>query len=256
MEFDGTKYAAASTHQKEWGAKLMSELSLRGDERILDLGCGDGALTAALADLAPEGSALGIDASEGMIRAAAQQERSNLTFERLDINKMDFADEFDLVFSNAALHWVKDHGRLLARIHHALKPGGAARLNFAGEGNCSTLFKVVQQAMGLGEYAAYFNAFEWPWYMPSVDGYCEVLERSPFDEFRAWGENADRHFPDAEAMVKWIDQPSLVPFLTHVDDADKAAFRDFVVVRMVEETRHPDGRCFETFRRINVLATK
>ena len=57
-------------------------------------------------------------------------------------------------------------------------------------------------------------------------------------------------------MTRWIDQPSLVPFLAHVPEQDKEAFRTFVVDRMIQETRQPDGRCFETFRRINVAATK
>ena len=64
-EFDGKKYTAASTHQKEWGAKLIHELSISGTEKILDLGCGDGALTAQLAALTPQGAVLGIDASYG-----------------------------------------------------------------------------------------------------------------------------------------------------------------------------------------------
>jgi trans-aconitate methyltransferase len=69
-----------------------------------------------------------------------------------------------------------------------------------------------------------------------------------------WGENADRLFPDVDAMVAWVDQPSLVPLLAHLPDDLKPAFRDYVVARMVEETRRLDGTCFETFRRINVAA--
>ena len=71
-----------------------------------------------------------------------------------------------------------------------------------------------------------------------------------------WGENADRYFPDAEEMIKWIDQPSLVPFLAHVPDMAKKRFREYVIERMIEETRQDDGRCSETFHRINVSACK
>jgi trans-aconitate 2-methyltransferase len=76
------------------------------------------------------------------------------------------------------------------------------------------------------------------------------------DEGRVWGENADRYFADAEEMIKWIDQPSLVPFLAHVPDGAKVRFREYVIGRMIEGTRQDDGRCFETFRRINVSAHK
>ncbi len=70
FEFDGEKYKAASTHQKEWGNDLISQLSLKGSEAILDLGCGDGVLTGQLALLVPEGTVLGIDSSVGMIETA------------------------------------------------------------------------------------------------------------------------------------------------------------------------------------------
>ncbi len=87
-EFDGKKYEKASTHQKEWGSKLIADLDLRGSERVLDLGCGDGKLTAQLAELLPEGEAIGIDASQGMIAAALPKEKCNLRFRRLDINDL------------------------------------------------------------------------------------------------------------------------------------------------------------------------
>ena len=118
-EFDGNKYEKASTHQREWGSKLIAGLDLKGHERILDLGCGDGSLTAQLAELAPRGDVVGIDASQGMVEAALPKERSNLRFRRLDINDLDDVEAFDLVFSHAALHWVKDHRRRLGNVRGA-----------------------------------------------------------------------------------------------------------------------------------------
>ncbi len=94
-EFDGKKYEKASDHQKEWGTKLIAELNLKGSERVLDLGCGDGSITTQIAALLPEGEVLGIDASEGMIGAALPKKRHNLNFRRLDINDLDFVEQFD-----------------------------------------------------------------------------------------------------------------------------------------------------------------
>lgn len=255
-EFNGKKYERASTHQKEWGSKLIAELALAGNESVLDLGCGDGTLTQQLANLLPEGTVLGIDASQGMIDVALTREQDNLHFRRIDINYMDFNNQFDVVFSNATLHWVKDHRRLLQNVHRALRLGGRLRFNFAGDGNCSHFFKVIREAMALKQFTAYFTEFEWPWYMPSPDEYRVLIETSGLHEARVWGENADRYFPDEEAMIRWIDQPSIVPFLAHVFDRDKKAFREFVVGSMIEETKQDDGSCFETFRRINVSAAK
>ena len=110
-EFDAEKYRQASSHQQSWGQRLIDELALAGSERILDLGCGDGRLTAVLAGLVPQGRVLGIDASRNMIEQARHSHAAaNLEFRQLDINEIDFEGMSDLIFSNATLHWIKDHG--------------------------------------------------------------------------------------------------------------------------------------------------
>ncbi len=255
-EFDGRKYAKVSQHQKEWGQRLISELSLSGRERVLDMGCGDGALTAAIAEILVDGEVVGIDASEGMIAEAKKHKADNLTFALLDINEMDVADEFDVVFSNATLHWVRDHSRMLAGVHKALVVGGVTRLNFAGDGNCGNLIRIVKETMAKEKYAGHFAGWAWPWYMPSVDEYSLLAGKAGFAEVKVWGENADRTFAAGEAITGWIDQPSLVPFLRQIDGEDKRRFRDEVVQRMLAETARRDGTYFETFRRINLLARK
>jgi len=255
-EFEGREYENASAHQKAWGARLIGELELSGNESILDLGCGDGQLTAQLAARVPHGRVLGVDASIGMLQAARRHEGTNLRFLQKDIGDLDFVEEFDVVFSNATLHWVPDHTRLLDDVFLALRKGGFLRFNFAGEGNCENFFQVVREAMANPRFAGCFRDFVWPWYMPSLGQYMQVAAQSRFHEIRVWAENADHAFPDSDAMVRWIDQPSLVPFLGCVAEADKGRFRELIVRRMIEKTRRSDGTCFETFRRINVFARK
>ncbi len=255
-EFDGKKYEKASAHQKEWGVKLIEELGLKGTEYVLDLGCGDGTLTIKIAEFLPEGEVVGIDVSQGMIDTALPKARRNVEFLLMDINELNFVEKFDIVFSNATLHWVKNHKRLLKNVHRTLRRGGRLRFNFAGEGNCTYFFKVTREAMALEEFATHFAEFEWPWYMPPFDEYVDLVKASELHDARVWKENADRYFPDEEAIIRWIDQPSLVPFLAHIPVPKKDPFRSFVVKRMIEETKQKDGRCFETFRRINVEAMK
>lgn len=256
FEFDGEKYERHSTHQKEWGARLIEELGLKGEEDILDLGCGDGALTARLAELAPRGTVVGIDASTGMVAAAQKHLRPNLRFELSDIEDLDYEGAFDLVFSNAALHWVKGHQRLLANVWRALRPGGVVRFNFAAEGNCAQFFSVVQKVMALPEYAEFFAQFEWPWYMPATADYRRLVEEAGFAETSVWGENADRYFPNAAALAGWIDQPSIVPFLQVLSEEARTGFRDVVVADAAKLCRQPNGTYFVAFRRVNVLARK
>jgi trans-aconitate 2-methyltransferase len=256
FEFDAAKYAKASQPQREWGDKLIAELSLSGGERVLDLGCGDGAVTARLAELVPNGQVVGIDSSQSMITAARQRERSNLRFVQMDINALSLDDRFELIFSNATLHWVLDHAPLLANVYGHLSAGGVARFNFAGDGNCRHYFPAVRAVMELPEFRGYFEDFTWPYYMPTIEQYQALVAESPLQEFEVWGENADRYFPDADAMAGWIDQPSIVPFLSRVPEAGKRDFRDAVVQRTLAAAQQPDGTYFETFRRINLRAWK
>lgn len=234
FEFDGDKYKKASAHQKEWANNILGELKFVGNEVILDLGCGDGVITNQLAEMVPNGEVLGIDASEGMIKTAIKGKRhNNVKFELKNINSIEWLNEFK-----------------------ALKSGGTIRFNFAGEGNCFFFLKVIRRAMAKPDYRQYFRNYNWPWYMPSIKEYKELAAGTYFSEIEIWGENADRYFEDSAAMIKWIDQPSIVPFLKCVPEPEKENFRNYVVEQMIAETKQENGTCFETFRRVNIRATK
>lgn len=256
FEFNGEKYKKASKHQKEWGNNLIDELSLNGDEEILDLGCGDGGLTEQLAQSVPRGRVLGIDASAGMIAAAQNRLKSNLVFMQMDINTIDFQNRFDVIFSNAALHWVKNHERLLSNAFRALKENGLLLWDFAGDGNCSNFFEVMRETIHSKKYKPYFRNFEWPWYMPTKNIYEKIIAASGFTTYSITEINRDRFFASADEMIKWIDQPSIVPFISKIPEEMKMEFRDDVIQSMIKKTLQPDAACFETFRRIHVKASK
>jgi len=257
FEFDGCKYRKTSKHQKEWGNKIISGLELMGNEVILDLGCGDGILTEKLSQLVPDGKVIGIDASAGMLNEAKKSEKENLKFQLIDIDDINFSNEFDLIFSNATLHWVKDHKKMLSNCYKALKSGGIIRFNFAGDGNCSNFFAVVKEVITYEDFQKYFAGFQWPWYMPSINEYELLANGSNFKDIDVWDENADRYFNNADEMILWIDQPSLVPFSKQIDDEkDRKNFRVQVIKMMVDRTQNETGKCFETFRRINIFAGK
>lgn len=255
-EFDGEKYKTASTPQTEWGKTLMSKISFRGDESILDLGCGDGRLTEQLSLLVPKGHALGVDASVGMINTARKICRKNLTFLHMDINDLHFCNEFDLIFSNAALHWVKDHRRLLQNSYAALKAGGILLWDFGSEGNCANFLSVIQDKIREDRYADFFRDFEMPWFMPGKNDYEALFSSVNFTDFTITEVNRDRYFPAAGDIIKWIDQPCIVPFIECIPDNLKSAFRSEVIEEMLARTEQPDGTCFETFRRLQVFARK
>lgn len=213
-------------------------------------------MTERLSELIPNGRIIGADASQGMISAAKKLEKENLSFILLDINKMDFNGEFDVIYSNAALHWVKDHAKLLKNSLKALKPDGIIKWNFAGEGTGANFNDTLKSLMKSEEYKEFFTDFEWPWFMPSKAGYEELAAGAGFESVEIIYEIADRVFADADEMIRWMDQPCLVPFLARIPDEKKAEFRNKAIDIMKSKTMRPDGGCFETFRRINVKAVK
>ena len=254
--FDGARYEAASHCQREWGIELVEELQLSGDESILDLGCGNGLITRALADRVPHGRVVGVDSSPSMLKAAEAHKTANMELKLLDINDIAFDAEFDVTVSNAALHWVLNHRKLMTRIYVALKPRGFMRLQFGGAGNIVHLIAIVREVMRTPEYAPWFAAFRWPWYMPSVEEYEALLAQTEFRQYRVWMTNRDQHFTDEQELVHMVEEAGLVPFLAALPEEKKPRFRDIVIEHLIARTRQPDGRCFETFRRINVYAEK
>lgn len=254
--FNGQKYEKFSQPQRDWGSKVMNELELRGDEHILDLGCGNGLLTAKLAERVPKGKVVGVDSSSSMLEQAEKHSTDNMEFRLMDMENMEIDDKFDVVFSNAALHWVKGHLHLLKLVYDCLNTNGIMRVQFAGEGNCMNLYGVLTDAISSPEFESNFTSFEWPWYMPNVSEYEKLLSSAGFEQYRVWMENADRNFPDEDSFVGWIEQPGLVPFMTFLPEEKAALFRDLVVGKTKKTAAQPDGTYFEYFRRLNVYAVK
>jgi trans-aconitate 2-methyltransferase len=256
FEFDGEKYKLSSSHQEEWGNQIIATMAFKDTAHVLDLGCGDGRLTQRIAELVSSGKVLGIDSSKGMIDSAKIHEMNNLAFELQDINKLNYCNTFDVIFSNAALHWVKDHKNLLESCYKALTTDGYIRFNFAANGNCSNFFNTVSQVMTKPEFKPYLETFEWPWYMPDSAEYTSLVHSLSFREIKVWEENADRHFANKDTLIGWINQPSIVPFLHGLPAEIQEEFRTAVIDKMVETTGCSNGTFFETFRRINVYAVK
>ena len=127
-DFDAAAYEKASAGQTDLARRLVNSLDLRGDETVIDLGCGDGRVTAELAERLPRGRVVGIDSSPSMIEAANGRAASNLVFRLLDMMALDYIDFADVIVSANAAHWVHDHTRLLELTYTALKPGGAVQV--------------------------------------------------------------------------------------------------------------------------------
>ncbi|OPX86609.1 MAG: Trans-aconitate 2-methyltransferase [Pelotomaculum sp. PtaB.Bin104] len=175
-------YNKNSEEQYKWAKELLSKLDLKGSERVLDIGCGDGKITAEIAKQLPQGSVLGIDNSDEMIHFARNNFPPNifpnLTFDIMDARNSKFINEFNVVFSNAALHWVTDHLPLLEGIKRSLKSPGKILLQMGGKGNVVSFLTILQAALESKKWRKYFTGFSFPYGFFSDYEYRKMLNNA------------------------------------------------------------------------------
>ncbi|MDQ2700528.1 MAG: methyltransferase domain-containing protein, partial [Actinomycetota bacterium] len=135
-DWDATKYARVSTPQREWSDAVLSRLELKGDETVLDAGCGSGDVTTHLLELLPEGRVVAVDGSPSMLEQARRLLPAGRTeFICQDLSRLQLGERVDHVFSNATFHWIKDHDTLFSRLRQAIEPGGKLVAQCGGRGN-------------------------------------------------------------------------------------------------------------------------
>lgn len=172
QQWSAGSYDTHARFVSDLAAGVVDWLAPVPGERILDVGCGDGVLTAELR--AKGADVLGIDSSEDFVTAARAR---GLDARLMDGEALDFGPEFDAVFSNAALHWMPAADAVAAGIARALKPGGRFVAEFGGHGNVAAIVTAMRAiAQRLGGDVALAN----PWYFPSPQAYQAVLERHGF----------------------------------------------------------------------------
>jgi trans-aconitate methyltransferase len=171
--WDPDRYARNARFVADLGAPVVELLAPRPGERILDLGCGDGALTAKLASMGCD--VVGVDASAQQIEAA---QRLGLDARVMSGEALTFDNEFDAVFSNAALHWMRNPARVIAGVHRALKPRGRFVAELGGQGCVATIKNALVASLdrrGIDGAAAV------PWYFPTVEDYSQHLTSGGFE---------------------------------------------------------------------------
>ncbi|MFZ2471926.1 MAG: methyltransferase domain-containing protein [Methanothrix sp.] len=164
-KWDPADYLKSSSAQYNWAMALIAGLKLHGDERVLDIGCGDGRITAHLASQVPDGSVLGMDLSPEMIGFAAGKyaDRSNLSFQVRDALQLHYSADFDLVVSFACLHWIKDHLSVLKSVHQSLVPGGRFLMQCGGRGNAARILDLTGHLTASAPWNEYFSGFCFPY---------------------------------------------------------------------------------------------
>jgi trans-aconitate methyltransferase len=240
VAWNPTDYAANSSSQQAWARELIAKLQLRGDEHILDVGCGDGKVTAELARAVPNGAAVGIDASPEMIRFAREtfppKAAPNLEFHIMDARQIQLERSFDLAFSNAALHWVNDHPAFLRGMAAVLRPGGRLVISCGGKGNAQDVFVALRAGMRLKRWRQFFRKMEAPYFFHRPDEYEKWLPRFGFRTRNIRLADKDMVWEGRDGLAAWL-RTTWLPYTQRVPESSREEFITSVVDRYL--ARHP-----------------
>lgn len=240
-EWHASDYHQQSSLQQAMAEEQLGRLTLQGDERILDVGCGDGKITAQLAAWVPKGSAVGVDPSRDMISFASSHfgppVRSNLRFEVADARRLPYRDEFDLVVSFNALHWVAEAEMALTSIRAALKSGGRALLRMVPRGQRKSLEDVIEEARQGQRWADRFAAFQMPFAHFVPERYGAMAEQAGFRVVRLQADDKAWDFKSRDSFaafcratfVEWtqrLPESEIEPFIMDVLDRYRSVAAD------------------------------
>lgn len=238
--WDAKDYHKSSAEQQKWARELISKFALKGNERVLDIGCGDGKVTAEIAKQLPNGSVLGIDNSEEMIKFARKnfplKRFSNLVFEVRDAKNLSFNGEFDVVFSNATLHWVIDHLSVLEGIKKSLKPSGKVLLQMGGRGNAAKILEVLETILKSEKWSGYFTDFSFPYGFYEPKEYKSWLEHIGLKVKRVELIPKDMVHKGKDGLSAWI-RTTWLPYTQRVPEGLCDEFIYEIVDKYIEN--HP-----------------
>lgn len=226
-EWHAGDYHRQSSLQQAMAEELLGRLVLAGGERVLDVGCGDGKVTAGIAARVPNGSVLGVDPSRDMIAFASNRfgppAHPNLRFEVADACRLPYRGEFDLVVSFNALHWVPEQDAALGSIRAALKPGGKALLRMVPTGPRECLEDVIEEVRQRPRWAAYFVGFRRPYAHFTPDEYRALAEQAGFRVDRLNMEDKAWDFQTREGYAAF-SRATFVEWTQHIPEGDREAF--------------------------------
>jgi trans-aconitate methyltransferase len=238
MKWDAAAYETGCSFVWKSASGMLDLLDPQPGERILDIGCGTGHLTNAIAERGAD--VTGLDASPDML-GQARQNYPKLKFVLADASSFRFDEPFDAVFSNAVLHWVRDAEGAVRSVAASLKPGGRFVAEFGGKGNVSQLVAAAKQTIPGAEN---------PWFFPSVAEYSSLLERHGLETRQA--ALFDRLTPLEGSMQEWFEMFG-GPLLASVPKERRQSVLD-AMAEVLKPTLFREGQWWADYRRLRVVA--
>jgi trans-aconitate 2-methyltransferase len=203
-DWDAASYDRVSTPMVDLARPVLERLDLRGDETVLDAGCGSGRVTLLLLERLPAGHVIAVDSAPSMVEHARDALGDRATVLQASLTELDLGRAVDAVFSTAVFHWIADHERLFARLFAALRPGGQLVAQCGGAGNVERFHRAAEAAAAEPPYAEHLGGWRGPWNFAGADETAERLRRAGFARVETWLEEAPVRPPDPVHYLRTI----------------------------------------------------
>jgi trans-aconitate 2-methyltransferase len=225
-DWDAASYQRVSAPLEAMGREVLDRLELRGDERVLDAGCGTGRVTAALLERLPRGEVVAVDGSPAMVAEARERLGPRADVRVADLTELVLEAPVDAILSTATFHWIADHDRLFERLFAALEPGGRLVAQCGGEGNVATVQAAIDR---VAEPA--LAGWGGPWHFASPAATAQRLERIGFTAVRTWAQSVR---VEPEDPCEYLATVVLGSHLERLPPERRDAFADAVLAAMPE----------------------
>jgi trans-aconitate 2-methyltransferase len=250
-EWNSAAYHRLSQPQLSWGKKVLSRLKLRGDERVLDAGCGTGRLTTELIASLPHGRVIGVDLSRNMLVEARNHLRRSgrVSLVAADLLHLPFDGAFDGIVSTAAFHWILDHHLLFVSLGRALRPGGWLQAQCGGGPNLARLRERVSKVASISPYAPYLGGFAEPWFFADDKQAAEILRHAGFVNVEASLEAAPTLLDDARQYEEFV---SNIILRAHLRQIPSEELRANFMAELTEQAAQDDPPYLLDYWRLNL----
>jgi|SRR5579864_2334338 len=255
-DWDASRYHRVAQPHAVWGASVLDRLRLRGDEVVLDAGCGSGKVTLQLLERLPDGRVIGADLSPAMLdeaRTTLAPFAQRVTFVQTDLLRIDSAvpDKVDAVFSTATFHWIDDHARLFAALHRVMRPGARLVSQFGGGDNLAAFMRAADRVGARADYREHVEGKSLWRYFTSPEDTTRRLETAGFTQVEAWLEPSPQTFPSETAFVEFAQA---VVLRNHLNALPESKREDFAH-QVADEAHNALGGYVLDYVRLNADAT-
>lgn len=256
LEWNASSYETLADPMTRWGTAFLEKIDLRGDEYVLDAGCGTGRVTEKLLERLPNGRVLAVDGSGAMVEAARERFAGDgrVEFLRRDLLDLTLEEPVDFIFSTATFHWISNHDRLFTRLFDALKPGGRLAAQCGGEGNIERVNDATHKVMQGERFAPYFEGWTDDKLYANPEDTILRLKEAGFTNADAWLQEEPTAFESVEHLAEYLEAIILRSHVRNLPDAD--AGREFTLAVAKEMDANRDEILIADYVRINMLAMK